>query len=111
MRMGRPPMDGFCFSGGWPLFGAPEAYLRAMGKRLDDIKTKKFVVISFDTLPEELKLLKQGACNGLIGQRPYAMGVKSVDILNDLTEGKTVAAVVDTGVDVVTSANVDQFLK
>ena len=54
---------------------------------------------------------RTGACNGLIGQRPYAMGVKSVDILNDLTEGKTVPAVIDTGVDVVTSANVDQFLK
>jgi ribose transport system substrate-binding protein len=106
-----PDLDGFFFSGGWPLFGAPEAYLRAMGKRLDDIKTKKFVVVSFDTLPEELKILKQGACNALIGQRPYAMGVKSVDVLNDLTEGKTVPAVVDTGVDVVTSANVDQFLK
>jgi len=106
-----PDLNGFFFSGGWPLFGAPEAYLKAMGKHLDDIKSGKFVVVSFDTLPEELKILKQGACNALIGQRPYAMGVKSVDILNDLTEGKTVPAVVDTGVDVVTSANVDQFLK
>ena len=106
-----PDLDGFFFSGGWPLFGAPEAYLRALGKHLDDIKAKKFVVVSFDTLPEELKILKQGACDALIGQRPYQMGVKSVDILNDLTEGKTVPAVVDTGVDVVTSANVDQFLK
>ena len=78
---------------------------------LDDIKAKKFVVVSFDTLPEEFKILKQGACNALIGQRPYAMGVKSIDVLNDLTEGKTVPAVVDTGVDVVTAANVDQFLK
>src|SRR5260221_485628 len=72
---------------------------------------KGIKVVTFDTLPEELKILKQNACNGLIGQRPYAMGVKSVDILNDLTEGKTVPAVVDTGVDVVTSSNVDQFLK
>ena len=106
-----PDLNGFFFSGGWPLFGAPEAYLRAISKHADDIKTNKFVVVSFDTLPEELKILKQGACHALIGQRPYAMGVKSVDILNDLTEGKTVPAVVDTGVDVVTAANVDQFLK
>jgi ribose transport system substrate-binding protein len=106
-----PDLNGFFFSGGWPLFGAPEAYLRAISKHADDIKTNKFVVVSFDTLPEELKILKQGACQALIGQRPYAMGVKSVDILNDLTEGKTVPAVVDTGVDVVTAASVDQFLK
>jgi ribose transport system substrate-binding protein len=106
-----PDLDGFFFSGGWPLFGAPEAYLRALGKHRDDMKANKFVVVSFDTLPEELKVLKLGACNALIGQRPYSMGVKSIDILNDLTEGKTVPAVVDTGVDVVTASNVDQFLK
>ena len=106
-----PDLNGFFFSGGWPLFGAPEAYLRAIGKHGQGIKDKKFVVVSFDTLPEELKVLKQGYCTALIGQRPYAMGTKSVDVLNDLTEGKTVEPVVDTGVDVVTSANVDQFLK
>jgi ribose transport system substrate-binding protein len=106
-----PDLKGFFFSGGWPLFGAPEAYLRSVGKHLGDIKEKKFVVVSFDTLPEELKILKQGACDALIGQRPYAMGVKSVDVLNDLTEGKTVPALIDTGVDVVTPENVDQFLK
>ena len=56
-------------------------------------------------------MLKQGYCDGLIGQRPYAMGTKSIDVLNDLTDGKEVPAVVDTGVDVVTAENVDQFLK
>jgi ribose transport system substrate-binding protein len=106
-----PDLNGFFFSGGWPLFGAPEAYLRAVSKHAQDIKSKTFVVVSFDTLPEELQVLKQGSCTALIGQRPYAMGTKSVDVLNDLTEGKTVEPVVDTGVDVVTSANVDQFLK
>jgi ribose transport system substrate-binding protein len=106
-----PDLNGFFFSGGWPLFGAPEAYLRAISKHIADIKAKKFVVVAFDTLPEELKILKQGDCNALIGQRPYAMGTKSVDVLNDLTEGKTVPAVVDTGVDVVTPENVDKFLK
>src|ERR1700740_2633360 len=67
-----PDLNGFFFSGGWPLFGAPEAYLRAVSKHKDDIKTKKFVVVAFDTLPEELKILKQSECNALIGQRPYA---------------------------------------
>lgn len=49
--------------------------------------------------------------DALIGQRPYAMGVKSVDVLNDLVQGKTVPAVIDTGVDVITQDNVDQFLQ
>ncbi len=106
-----PDLDGFFFSGGWPLFGAPEAYLKAVTKRLPDIKAKKFVVVSFDTLPDQLKLLKQGACNALIGQRPYSMGTKSVDVLNELANGNKVPPVVDTGVDVVTGENVGEFLK
>jgi ribose transport system substrate-binding protein len=107
----HPDLDGFFFSGGWPLFGAPEAYIKAIGKRAEDIRNNKFVVVSFDTLTEQLKLLKAGYCNVLIGQRPYAMGVKSIDMLNDLADKKSVPPVVDTGVDVVDSSNVDQFLK
>jgi ribose transport system substrate-binding protein len=105
-----PDLDGIFLSGGWPLFGAPEAYIKALGKRAADIKSNKFVVVSFDTLPEELKLLKGGYCSALIGQRPYAMGVKSMDVLNELSEGKK-AEDINTGVDVVDSSNVDQFIK
>ena len=105
-----PDLDGIFLSGGWPLFGAPEAYIKALGKRAADIKSNKFVVVSFDTLPEELKLLKNGYCSALIGQRPYAMGVKSMDVLNDLSEGKK-AESINTGVDVVDSSNIDQFVK
>jgi hypothetical protein len=57
-----------------------------------------------------VKLLKNGYCSALIGQRPYAMGVKSMDVLNDLSEGKKVENI-NTGVDVVDSSNVDQFIK
>jgi ribose transport system substrate-binding protein len=106
----HPDLNGFFFSGGWPLF-APEAYIKAIGSRVNDIKAHKFVVVSFDTLPEQLKLLKEGYCNTLIGQRPVAMGAKSIDMLNDLVDKKSVPPVVDTGVDVVDWSNVDQFLK
>jgi ribose transport system substrate-binding protein len=103
-----PDVDGFFFSGGWPLFGAAEAYVRAVDV---NHRIENLTVVSFDSLPEELALLKKGYVDALIGQRPYAMGVKSVDVLNDLVQGKTVPAVVDTGVDVITQENVDQFLK
>jgi ribose transport system substrate-binding protein len=105
-----PNLDGIFFSGGWALFGAPEAYMKAIGKRAADVKANKFVLVSFDTLPEELKLLKDGYCSVLIGQRPYAMGAKSMDVLNDLANGKK-AENVNTGVDVVDASNVDQFMK
>ena len=103
-----PDLNGFFFSGGWPLFGAAEAYVRAVSvdNRIDGL-----TVVSFDSLPEELALLKQNKVDALIGQRPYAMGVKSVDVLNDLVQGKSVPAVIDTGVDVITQDTVDQFLK
>jgi ribose transport system substrate-binding protein len=103
-----PDLNGFFFSGGWPLFGAAEAYVRAVDV---NHRIESLTVVSFDSLPEELALLKKGYVDALIGQRPYAMGVKSVDVLNDLAQGKTVPAVVDTGVDVITQENVDQFLK
>jgi ribose transport system substrate-binding protein len=105
-----PDLDGIFFSGGWPLFGAPEAFMKAIGKRAPDVKANKFVLVSFDTLPEELKLLKNGYCNALIGQRPLAMGIKSMDVLNDIASGKKPENI-NTGVDVVDSSNVDQFLK
>jgi ABC-type sugar transport system substrate-binding protein len=54
--------------------------------------------------------LKGGKCSALIGQRPYAMGVKSIDVLNDIANGKP-AQNVNTGVDVVDASNVDQFSK
>jgi ribose transport system substrate-binding protein len=103
-----PDINGFFFSGGWPLFGAAEAYVRAVevNNRIETL-----TVVSFDSLPEELALLKKEYVDALIGQRPYAMGVKSVDVLNDLVQGKTVPAVIDTGVDVITKDNIDQFLK
>ena len=105
-----PDLDGFFFSGGWSTFGAPEAYKNAMAKKKADIASNKFVVVSFDTLPQQLQVLKEGYLTALIGQRPFKMGVQSIDALRAANEGKTVENQ-DTGVDVVTAENVDQFIK
>jgi ribose transport system substrate-binding protein len=103
-----PDLNGFFFSGGWSTFGAPEAYKNAMAKKKADIASNKFVVVSFDTLPQQLEVLKDGYLTALIGQRPFKMGVQSIDALKAATEGKPVQNE-DTGVDVVTAENVDQF--
>ena len=105
----NPNLDGIFYSGGWPMF-APEAYIRAVKNRAADIKSGKFVIVSFDTLPSQLKLLKDGYATTLIGQRPYAMGTGSIDDLDKLSKGETVDPVTDTGVDVVNAANVASFL-
>jgi ribose transport system substrate-binding protein len=105
-----PDLDGFYFAGGWPMF-APEAYVKALGRHAADIKSKKLVIVSFDTLPEQLTLLKEGYASVLIGQRPYKIGIEAINTLNDLAAEKKVPAVVDTGTDVVDQSNVDQYLK
>ena len=71
---------------------------------------EKFVVVLFDTLPQQLQVLKDGYLTALIGQRPFKMGVQSIISLKEATEGKKIENV-DTGVDVVDASNVDQFLK
>ena len=69
-------------------------------------------VVGFDTLPEELRLVKDGSVQALIGQRPREMGRRSIDVLYHLQMGhKPDQEIIDTGTDVVTAANVDEFLK
>jgi ribose transport system substrate-binding protein len=104
-----PHLDGIFYSGGWPMF-APAAYARALKSRKADIADGKFVVVSFDTLTPQLKLLNEGYATVLVGQRPYAMGVGSIDMLNTLSKGGTVPKITDTGTDVVTKDNVATFL-
>jgi ribose transport system substrate-binding protein len=75
-------------------------------------KAGKIKVVGFDTLENELQLVKEGAIQALIGQRPREMGIKSVEILYGLANGrKPDRKIIGTGIDVVTKDNVDQFLK
>lgn len=106
----NPDLNGLFFSGGWPMY-VYEAFSQALESRHDDIATSKFIIVSYDTVPSQLRLLKDGYATALIGQRPYAMGKRSIEILKKLSEGAFVPRTVDTGVDLVTSKNVDQFLK
>jgi ribose transport system substrate-binding protein len=105
----NPNLSGFFFSGGWPMF-APEAYARAVHSRAEDIKSGKFVVVAFDVQPPQIRLLKENMATALVGQRPKTMGAQSIDVLNKLSDKDKVPPVVDTGVDLVTPKNVDQFV-
>lgn len=105
----NPHLDGIFFVGGWPMF-APEAYMRAMKSKEADIKAGKFVVVSFDTLPPQIKLLKDGYATTLIGQRTYTMGTESIEQLSKIQSGGKVGSVTDTGVDIVNASNVDKFI-
>jgi ribose transport system substrate-binding protein len=101
----HPKLSGIFAVGLWAVLPA--------GQILEQKKlTGKIQVVGFDTLPEELELVKKGSVQVLVGQKPYQMGVKAVELMNELHQnGKLSQEIYDTGTDVVTSANIDQFLK
>ena len=78
---------------------------------MDKVKAGKFPLVMPDTLPVELQLLKDGYATVLVGQRPYEMGEKAMDLLVSLKKGEKVPVSNKAGLDVVTKDNVDKFLK
>jgi ribose transport system substrate-binding protein len=106
----NPDLDGLFFSGGWPMYDFGN-YAHTIRPRQDDIRQGRFVVVSYDNVEAQLKALKAGLVTALIGQRPYNMGVQSIDVLMKLSAKQKAPTVIDTGVDVVTSENVDKFSK
>ncbi len=109
-------LDGWFMAGGWPLFAPPKSLEQALGGKE---RIKNLIVISFDTLPPELEIVKAGIVQGLVGQRPYMMGYLSMMILFDMARlgvEQTLRILpedrkVDTGLDVVTQENVVEFMK
>ena len=102
-----PDLNGWFVTGCWGLVSPKEALLNALGGRKD------LVLIGFDTIKEELELVRDGLVQALVGQRPYAMGYKSVEILHAIVVNKKMPAeeTIDTGVDIITQENVAEFLK
>ena len=96
-----PDLSAWLSTGGWPVF------TRNATAALDPAKTK---LISFDTVQPALDLLREGKVAVLIGQKYFGWGSESVRLLNDIKNGKKPAApIIDSGVDVVTKDNVEQY--
>ena len=106
----NPTLDALVPVGGWALF-APEAYKGFVNANKERYQSGKLTLVMPDTLPVELQLLKQGYAQVLVGQRPFEMGEKAMDILLALKQGKKVDEIIYTGLDVITKDNVDKFLK
>ena len=103
----NPELDAWFITGCWPTVAPQGAFLNALNQRKD------LTVIGFDIVQEQLLLIKDGLVQTLIGQRPYEMGYKSVHTLyNIVVNNQPVEKmIVDTGVDIVDSSNLDRFLK
>ncbi len=106
----NPNADAVVPVGGWALF-APEAYKGFVNANRARYDSGKLFLIMPDTLRVEVELLQQGYAQVLVGQRPFEMGEKAMDMLLALKKGQAVAPVTYVGLDVVTKANAAQFLK
>ncbi len=78
---------------------------------LDAINPQKTKVLSFDTIPPAPELVKAGRAHLLLGQKYFGWGGESVKILANLKRGQQPpSAIIDSGVDIVTKDNVDQYV-
>ncbi|GAB4198746.1 MAG: sugar-binding protein [Roseiflexaceae bacterium] len=104
----HPDLRGWFFVGMWPVLadrGAMPLWEQATRER--GMRT-----VAFDTLPVELELLRDGYLEALIGQKYWGWGYDSVQMVYDyLVNGKRYPPFIDTGVDIVTRANVDAMVR
>ena len=106
----NPNADAIVPVGGWALF-APEAYRSFVDAHRAAYDSHKLTLVMPDTLRIEVELLRDGYAQVLVGQRPYEMGEKAMDMLLALKKGQTVPVINYVGLDVVTKANAAKFLK
>jgi ribose transport system substrate-binding protein len=104
----HPDLRGWFFAGLWPLFADRGAMpLWEQGMREGRLKT-----VSFDTLPLQLELLRDGYLTALIGQKYWGWGYDSIQILYDeIVDARDVPPFIDAGMDVVTRNNVDAMIR
>jgi ribose transport system substrate-binding protein len=96
-----PDLGAWISVGGWPVFT----------RNALDAVPPSTKVISFDTIPPAPDLLKAGKVQVLLGQKYFGWGSESVRLLSEIKSGKMPASpIIDSGVDVVTSANVDAYV-
>ncbi len=97
-----PDLGAWISVGGWPVFTQ---------RALDPVKPEKTKFISFDTVEAGPALLRSGKVQVLLGQKYFGWGAESIRLLNDIINGKKPAsAVIDSGVDIVTLKNLDEYL-
>ncbi len=105
----EPDLDVFAITGGFPQF-VDQAYRQAVEPYRELIESLDLVIVGADVLSMQLDLLAEGLSHGQVGQRPYAMGYRSMEVLLDLVNGETVEDPIHTGLDVLTGPeDVEEF--
>lgn len=97
----NPELDAIYAACGPPLIGALEA--------IDSAGRSGIITVGFDASPDELAAIAEGRQTGSVAQFPANMGTLAVQSAFDAVMGNDVAALVDTGTDMVTADNVADF--
>src|SRR6266446_6394117 len=74
-------------------------------------KAGKVILAGFDDLPDTLSAIRGDIVNFCIAQRTYKMGWLSVEKLLEAIDGKPLPKEIDTGVLIITRANVDTYMQ
>jgi ribose transport system substrate-binding protein len=74
-------------------------------------KAGKVILAGFDDLPDTLAAVRGDVVNFCIAQRTYKMGWLSVEKLLEAIQNKPLPKEIDTGVLVITKANVDSYMQ
>ncbi|RYG93964.1 MAG: sugar ABC transporter substrate-binding protein, partial [Alphaproteobacteria bacterium] len=106
----NPDLKAIVPVGGWPMF-APDGWKNFVEPNKAKVDSGELALVVADTLPMQLELLRDGYAHALVGQRPYEMGEVAMRTLLALKNGEKVEPIIYTGLDLVTKANVGEFLK
>lgn len=96
-------------TGGGGIF-SENAYKKAILPYKTKIASSELIIASIDTVPAQIRLLKEGLSTINIGQRPYEMGVKTFETLWALADKQKVDPIMYTGTTYCTQTNVDTCL-
>ena len=82
----NPDVDAFIPTGGFPQF-IPDANRAAVEQYKDKIASGELALVVADTLPVQIDQMKEGYSAGQVGQRPFEMGYRSMQALQQMAEG------------------------
>ncbi len=71
-------------------------------------KQTQVKIVGFDAGPAQVEQLKQGLAQALVAQKPYDIGFQAVQQAVNALTGKAVKAKIQTGLVIVTKANITQ---